>query len=334
MKEIATYKSMQQFYAVFLLGTILSVILGFFFIPMFMPSGSWDWISILATYVGLPTLIAGLTYYYGWRYKREVVRYDPPDWDFSPVLLTIEEAKSLPKQYNKENYRLVADSKYWMFFAPVIVLVFISSIPIYSFLQDSGINQYAPILFGISFSLLFVITLYSAFKSTSNTASGDFTLPLIREAIKLASVQESIEGVSQIRIVLDKATIDDLSVYQEPRVLLRIRGIEKDAYVESWSEDLGAITRVLCRIYESEPHAQVVWWWVSTDRNYRKYVHPDEVGYYVKSPLASKNSRLGVKDIRLVTETAIALIVQEYIKTRVGPESLKEILVRLNAKAI
>ena len=332
MNEIVSYKTMHQFYAVFLLGIILSAILGFFFIPMFMPIETWDWISTLAVYVGLPTLIAGLTYYYGWRYKRGVVGYDAPEWKFSPVLFTLEEAKALPKAYNKANYRLVADSQYWMFFAPVIILVFISSIPLYSYLDNSNIAQYSPLLFSISFALLFAITLYGAFRSTSNVASSDFTLPLIREAIKLASIQHNIPGISQVRIVLDKAEFGELAVYQEPRTLLRIKDMEKEAYLESWSEDLGAITRVLCRLYETKEQPQVVWWWVSTDRFYRKYVHPDEIGYYVKSPLSSGKKHPGVKDIRLVTETGIALLIQEFLKTREELESLSELLVKIDAK--
>ncbi len=332
MNDIVSYRSMAQFYAVFVIGTILSALLGFFFIPSFMPTLSWDWISILAIYVGLPTLIAAVMYCYGWWFKRQVVTYNAPEWDFSPVLLSLEEARSLPKQYNRENYRLVADSKFWMFFAPVILLVLIPSFPVYSFLQDSSINEYSQILFAITFALLFSITLYGAFKSTSNTASADFTLPLIREAINLAEVQQDIAGVSKIHIVLDKAESNGFSIYTEPRVLLRIDGIEKEAYIESWSEDLGAITRVLCRLYETEEQPQVVWWWISTDRLFRKYIHPDEIGYYVKNPQVSTVKHPGVKDIRAVTELGVALIVQEYIKTRQESESLKEILTRLNAR--
>ncbi len=334
MKEIVSYKSMSQFYVVFLLGIIFNALLGCFFAPMFMPSLTWDWIPILAIFVGLPILIAGLTYYYGWWYKRSIITYDAPDWDFSPTLLSIEEAKALPKRYNGENYRLVANSKFWMFFAPLVLLVLIASFPVYSFLYDPRIIQYSPILLGAIFALLFSITLYGAFKSTSNAASGDFTLPLIREAIRLASVQKDIEGISQIHIVLDKAEYGELSIYKEPRVLLRIKGIEKEGYIESWSEDLGAITRVLCRLYETEEQPQVVWWWISTDRIYRKYVHPDEIGYYVKNPTSTENIHQGVKDIRLVTEIGVALLVQEYIKTRNDSAPLKELLSRISTKKV
>ncbi|TFG32683.1 hypothetical protein EU527_09605 [Candidatus Thorarchaeota archaeon] len=334
MIEVVSYKSMAMFYAVLIIGTSLSALLGYFIMPVFMPSIDWDWISILTVYVGFPILLASLAYYFGWRYKRHVVVYNRPDWIFNPVSLSIDEAKNLPSEYNKRNYRLVADSKFWMFFMPVVLLVFIAAVPVYSFLEDSIIIGYTQLIFGFSLSLLFSITLYGAFKSTSNSASNDFTLPLIREALKLAEIQEKIEGVSKVNIILDKAIHNDLTIYDQPRVLLRIKGIEKDSYIESWSDDLGAITKVLCRLYEMDDKPQVVWWWISTDRNFRKYIHPDEIGYYVKSPFESKIKRLGVKDIKLVTETAVALLIREFVKTRKGNDSLRDILTKIDAANI
>ena len=332
MTEIVSYKSLVQFNVILVIGTALSGLLGYFIVPQFLPIASWDWISILAIFVGLPVLLAAVVYYYGWRYKRQVVIYNPPEWNFDPVLMTVDEAKKLPREYNQLNFRLVADSKFWMFFTPVILLVLIPSIPVFSYLEDPGIIEYSPLIFGILFALLYSITQYGSFKSTSNTASGDFTLPLIREVVKLAKIQEKIEGVSKINVVLDKAEHGDFAIYDQPRVLIRISGIEKDGYIESWSDDLDAITRVLVRIYETEDKPQVVWWWTSTDRNFRKYIHPDELGYYVKNPLKTKIAYPGVKDVRLVTETAVVLMIQEYIKTRKESETLQDIIDKINAE--
>jgi len=200
---------MTQYNVVFALGTILSFLIGFFLVPMFMPVLVWDWTSILGVFVGLPILLSSLSYYYGWNFKVNVVEYNAPEWDFEPVQLTIDEAKELPKRFNKENSRLIADGNYWMFFIPIVILVFIAAIPVYALFEDSTIVQYTPITMGISFTILFIVTLITGFKSTSNAASKDFTLPLIRETIRLAKIQDTVPGVANIRVVLDKAVSGD-----------------------------------------------------------------------------------------------------------------------------
>ena len=250
MNELVTYKSMTQYNVVFLLGTILSFLLGYIVIPLFMPSLVWDWVSILGMFVGLPVLLGSLGYYYGWKFKINLVEYNEPSWEFEPVQLTIDEASRLKKEYNKENSRLISQGSYWIFFMPIILLVFIPAVPVYSFIEDSSISQYATIIFGISFALLFADTIYTGYRTTSNQASGDFTLPLIRETLRLARIQEKIQGVANIRVVLDKAEASGLKIYRLPRVLLRIKHLERISYVESWTDDLGAITKVLCRLYE------------------------------------------------------------------------------------
>ncbi|MGY5873146.1 MAG: hypothetical protein RTV72_12925 [Candidatus Thorarchaeota archaeon] len=332
MTELVTYKPMTQYNIVLIVGTILSFLIGYFVVPMFMPTLVWDWFSILGLFVGLPILLASFGYYYGWNIKINVVEYNAPEWDFEPVQLTIEDAKDLPKRFNKENSRLVSYGNYWMFFAPIIILVFISAIPIYSFLEDSSINQYAAVLLGISYAVLFASTVSTGFRTTSNVASADFTLPLIREAIRIAEIQETVPGVANIRVVLDKAESGGLVVYRLPRILLRIKGIEPEGYVESWTDDLGAITKVLSRLYEKDDKPQVVWWWLAEDRNFRKYIDPEQEGYYVKNPVQSNIMFPGVKDARLVTENCIALVVKEYLKTRKDSEELLAILKELNAE--
>lgn len=332
MTELVTYRPMTQYNAVFALGTLLSFLAGFFIGPMFIPSTEWDWFSILGMYVGLPILIASFGYYYGWAFKVKIVEYNPPEWDYEPVQLTIDDASTLPKKHNKENFRLVAQGNYWMFFTPIIILVFISALPVYAYFEDASIVQYSSLILGFSFAFLFANTIFTGFRSTSNAASSDFTLPLIRETIKLAKIQDSIPGVSNIRVVLDKAESSDLVVYKLPRILLRIKGIESESYVESWTDDLGAITKVLCRLYENDNNPQIVWWWISEDRIFRKYVGTSQEGYYVKNPVKSNIQFPGVKDAQLVTENGIALIVKEYLKTRNTSEELRNILKDLNAE--
>lgn len=332
MTELVTYKSMTQYYLVFTIGTILSLLLGFLIVPMFMPSSTWDWVSILGMFVGLPILLASFGYYYGWRFKANVVDYKAPDWDLEPVQLTIDEASKLKKEYNKENSRLVSHGNYWMFFIPIILLVLIPAIPVYSFIENPSFSQYSSILLGSFFGFLFAITIFTGYRTTSNQASPDFTLPLIRETIRLAKVQNEVAGVSSIRVVLDKAESGDLCIYRLPRVLLRIKHLEKVSYIESWTDDLGAITKVLCRLYEDGDKPQVVWWWISEDRNFRKFVGEDQSGYYVKNPVQSNIKFPGVKDAQLVTENCVALIVREYVKTRNDTAELRAILGELKAE--
>jgi len=331
MSELVTYKSLKQYNIVFLLGTILSFLSGYFFVPMFMPTIVWDWVSILGMFVGLPVILGSVGYYYGWRFKVNLVEYHEPNWEFEPVQLTIDEASRLKKEYNKENSRLISQGSYWIFFIPIILLVFIPAIPVYAYLQDSSINQYAAILLGVSLALLFADTIYTGYRTTSNQTSDDFTLPLIRETLRLAKTQEKIPGVANIRVVLDKAEVAGLKIYRLPRVLLRIKHLERVSYVESWTDDLGAITKVLCRLYEHEDKPQVVWWWISEDRNFRKFVGADQEGYYVKNPVRSNITYPGVKDTRLVTENSVALVIREYLKTRNDSDELRAILKEINA---
>ena len=332
MTELVAYKSMTQYYVVFVIGTILSLLIGFFIVPIFIPVLTWDWISILGMFVGLPIFLASLGYYYGWNFKINLVEYSAPEWDYEPVQLTIDDACKLPKEYNKENSRLISQGNYWMFFMPIILLVFIAAIPVYSFIEDSSINQYSSILLGCSFAINFAITTFTGLRTTSNQASADFTLPLMRETIRLAKIQEKVPGATNIRVVLDKAESGDLHIYRLPRILFRIKHLEKVSYVESWTDNLGAITKVLCRLYEEGDHPQVVWWWISEDRNFRKFVGDDQSGYYSKNPVQSNVRYPGVKDVRLVTENCIALIVREYLKTRNDSEDLRIILKELNAE--
>ncbi|MFW9844549.1 MAG: hypothetical protein ACFFEV_08230, partial [Candidatus Thorarchaeota archaeon] len=114
-------------------------------------------------------------------------------------------------------------------------------------------------------------------------------------------------------------------------ILLRIAGIKSESYVESWTDDLGAITKVLSRLYEKGDNPQTVWWWISEDRNFRKYIGTNQEGYYVKNPVRSNIAFPGVKDARLVTENSIALVIREYLKFGNESKELRTILKELNA---
>jgi len=332
MSQATVYRSMSAFYGFAIIGDILSFLAGYYLALLFQPTIELDIFSFLSVFVGIPVLVTILSFYVGWYYKKKVVEYHAPEWDFKPVQMTIEDAKKFPREYNRKYSRLVANSNFWYFFVPVLLIILMSTLPLYAFYEDASLSGYISLLNAVCLTLLFSITLFGTFRAISNSASADFNLPLIREAVKLAEIQSKVIGVCNVRVVLDKAVEGELAIYDNPRVVIRIEGLVNEAYIESWSEDLRAITRVLGRLYEKDGNPQVVWWWFSTDRIFRKFIHPDEEGYYVKHPITSKIKHLGVKDISSVTENAVVLIIKEYLKTRGETDELLGILKNLQVE--
>jgi hypothetical protein len=332
MTQAISYKSTSTFYGITVCGTLLCFVAGYYLAVMFRPTTQLDLIPFLGVFLGLPVLVSFVSFYSGWHYKKTIVEYRAPEWALEPVQMTIDDAKRLPREYNRKYFRLVANSNFWFFFIPILLIILIAVFPLFALYENASLSDYIPILNAISMSILFSMTALGAFRVTSNSASADFNLPLIREAIKIAEMQSKVPGVCNVRVVLDKAEEGELAVYDNPRVVIRIESIEKEAYVESWSDDLRALARVLCRLYEKDELPQVVWWWVSTDRIFRKFVSPDENGYYVKHAVRANRKELGVKDVSLVTENAVALIITEYLKTRGESSTLRDVLKKLNAE--
>ena len=332
MTQVIAYRSLTAFYAASTIGAGLSLLVGYYLAMLFQPTAHLDWLSFLGIFLGLPVVVAFMSSYMGWRQKKGIVEYNAPDWDLKPVQMTIEDARSLTREYNRKYSRLVANSNFWSFFIPILLIILIMALPLYSFHEDVGLSGYIPLLNAVYLVVLFSVTLVGAFRATSNSASADFTLPLVREVVRLADLQGRVAGVCQVRVVLDKAENGDLEVYDNPRVVIRIRELETEAYVESWSDDLKAVTKVLCRLFEKDGKPQVVWWWISTDRNFRKFVHPDDEGYYVKNPVKTNVGSPGVQDVVLVTENAVALIVKEYLQTRGESAELRSLLEQLNVE--
>ena len=332
MTQVITYRSLTAFYAASALGMGLSLVIGFYLAMLFQLTAQLDWLFFLGVFLGLPVAIASISFYMGWRQKKDIVGYNAPDWELKPVQMTIEDARSLPHEYNRKYSRLVANSNFWLFFTPTLLIILIMALPLYSIYEDDGLSGFIPVLNALLLVVLFSVTLLGAFRATSNSASADFTLPLIREAVRLADLQGKVAGVCQVQVVIDKGKDGELEIYDNPRVVIRVKGLEDDAYVESWSDDLKAVTKVLCRLFEKDGKPQVVWWWISTDRNFRKFIYPDEEGYYVKNPVRTNVSNPGVQDVVLVTENAIALIVKEYLQTRAESAGLHSLLEQLNVE--
>ncbi|MFX1368887.1 MAG: hypothetical protein ACFFAY_09840, partial [Promethearchaeota archaeon] len=155
---------------------------------------------------------------------------------------------------------------------------------------------------------------------------------LIREAIWLAKQQAKVKVVSEVHVVLDRAKHDGFEIVKNPRVVIRMEGAEDKGYIESWSEDLRAVNRIFSRLLAAEDHEQIVWWWFSRDRLFRKYSDSNPDGYYVKFPVDFLGRELGVRDVRLVTLNAVAIFLQELHK-REGNEHIKGLLHNLGIES-
>jgi hypothetical protein len=322
------YKSYWGFIIAFDVGLILNLVVGLFLSITYLPL-PFDLVLVIALFLGFPTLSVMLAYFTGWYAKKHIAEYTRPDWEFEPIQMKLEEVPDMVKEYHSDYMRLEARSNYWIYHSPLIVIMLLFSMPFYLSFVDSGVLLTTQFMLPSGLILNHAIASIGAFFATSNDASEDFALPLIREALWLGKVQSKTPGISQIRLVMDKAVHEGFRVYREPRIVMRIAGFEHDAYIESWSEDLRAITRVLCRLYKGDEHDQVIWWWVSTDRNFRKYTNTEDTGYYVRLPVPSHVKELGVRDIRLVTENAVAILLLEISRLRGESNEVTSLLANL-----
>ena len=329
--SIVTYKSLTKIYLAIILGSLLFLVLGYFVADSFLSTTIWDWGVVLLFFVSMPVLITGLGFYIGWYGKRFAIEYTDPTWTVEPVQMTIDDTKALVKRNNRENWRMVSNSTYWTFFIPIALLLFMAGLPVYVFFENSNLAGLDSWLFALALALAYAVASIGSLLASSNIASEDFNILLVREVLVLAKAQEKVPGLSHVRVVFDKGEIDGFAMYESPRVVSRITGIEKDAYIESWAEDLKAVSRVLCRLQESGNHQQVVWWWMARDRNFRKFVGVDEKGYYVRLPVQSNLKDIGVKDMATVFENAVAIIILEWLQNRGENETLSGILKELNA---
>ncbi len=322
------YKSYWGFIIAFDVGLILNLVVGLFLSITYLPL-PFDLTLVIALFLGFPTLSVMLAYFMGWYAKKHIAEYNRPDWEFEPIQMKLEEVPDMVKEYHSDYMRLEARSNYWIYHFPLIVIMLLFSMPFYLSFVDSSVLFTTQFMLPTGLILNHAIASIGAFFATSNDASEDFALPLIREALWLGNVQSKTPGISQVRLVLDKAVHEGFRIFREPRIVMRIAGFEHDAYIESWSEDLRAIARVLCRLHEGEGHGQVVWWWISRDRNFRKYTDAEDTGYYVRLPVPSHFKELSVRDVRLVTENAVAIILLEITRLRGESNEITSLLAKL-----
>ncbi len=319
------YRSLNVVMGVLVVGTALSLFGGYWAGSTYVGREPTDFMAILLWFLGIPVLATLMGAFVGWKGK-QAVEYNRPEWRFEPIQLKPEECKSFAQKHNRAYTRLAASGNFWFFFIPILFILAMFGLPLWTQYEAPWLAQYAALLEAALLTLILHTSFAAMYLGSANSASEDFTMPLVREAAWLARKQSKVPGISHVRVVVDAAEFAGLHVYRNPRAIARIRGHEKDSYVESWSEDLGAITKMLCRLYPSDTSPQVIWWWFSGDRHFRKYVGNDKGGYYVRNPVPSRIKELGVKDVELVTENSVGLILLESLRIKGDSEAARETL--------
>jgi hypothetical protein len=328
-ESIITYRPIAKTIAAILLGIVGSIVLGYILSDLIFTLATWDIFLNFLVFVAFPIFLTISGFGIGWYGKKNALDYTAPNWQYEPTQLSIEDTKKMNKEYKRKYWRMVANSNYWIFFIPIALILFMAALPVYLLIETLSLAPLDRLLFSVSLGLSFAVSSIGSLRATSNSASEDFTILLLREVVELAKAQENIPGLTNIRVVFDKAEKDGYSVYDAPRVVSRICGIEREGYIESWTEELGAVNRVLCRLYKSEEYPEVIWWWFSEDQYFRKYLNQDKQGYYVKYPISYKSGNPGVKDPRKLIENAVAIMILEWLHTRGEREDLSAILEKL-----
>jgi hypothetical protein len=313
-------------------AAIGSLILGYYAGAVVFPLGTADLTLYFTYFLSVPILLSLIGVLIGRRAKNQV-EYTSPELEFTTVQLNILDAQRLLDEYPKKYARLGSFGQYWLFYYPFVMIITMLILPTLVDLFESVTILLAVPIYGVLFLFQTTFGYELGLRASQNAASADFTLPPIREAIWLARRQSTTPGISSTRVVLDKAQVDEYEIYRYPRVVNRINGIEEEAYIEGWSEELGSVYRVHCRLYGKENGRDISWWWMSRDRNFRKYAEedPDDF-YYVRQPVLATVIGPGVKDVKFVTENAVAIVILEYLGSRGENEGLRSILTELGVE--
>jgi len=328
------YKSLKVIWGLFLLQTIFVISISCYIVPIAAPMSDFVYASVLLFFLGLPLYTAIIGFFLGWRGKKSAVSYSRPNWEFQTIQLEAEECVRLIRDHARQYSRMVPISRLWYFHLPVVLVFLNLSLPYYSFFVNRLTAPSITVLSVLTVTCIGVVSFYGGYRATSNLASPDFQLPPIREALWLAGMQQGVPNVSPVRIAMDKGMSGDFTVYRNPRVIVRISGFEHEACVQSTSEDLRSLSRVLCVLKGPDGSWSTSWLWHSGDRSFLKRTPDDKEGYYVRNPVPSKIRQLGVKDVRLVTENAIALILSELLQRGINGSLASEELKLLGVRQV
>lgn len=332
MKEpIITYRSLSSFYVLAAAFAAVEIIVGYMIGVLLPPTSPIDLLAWSFWYLLFPVGVSLLGAYLGWNTKKNAVSYNAPKWELKPVQYRIDEFRDYIGEYHRKYIHLEARSHYWFFHLPVLIVIFLCAFPFYVIGYNLSFATFTPVVFCLSLFSIHAISAIGAFLSTENDGSMDFTLPLVREAIWIAEEQSKITGATEVRIAVDKGIHGTFETVRNPRVVMRIQGIEDDGYIESWSDELRAINRIFCRLNPSKDYDQVVWWWLSRERLFRKYTESEKGGYFVKFPIPFLGRELGVQDVKPLTANAAAIMLLEIIRQGRESNQSKQILLQLGA---
>ncbi|NHJ13190.1 MAG: hypothetical protein EAX95_05900 [Candidatus Thorarchaeota archaeon] len=329
-EQIATTKSLSSFYALFVVFALLETAAGYVIGVFLPPADPVDLLAWFVLYLALPVGVALLGAFIGWKAKKNAIIYRAPEWALKPVQYRIDEFLSFIRDHHRKYTRMEARSHYWFFQLPILTMILLSALPFYVLQFNPPFAIIVPAIFSAGLLLIHVTSVVGAFLSTENEASADFTLPLVREALWLAKEQSKVTGVSEVHVVVDLGKHGEFETVRNPRVVTRIEGVEDAGYMESWSEDLRALTRMFCRLNPSNAQSQVIWWWLSQERLFRKYTESEKEGYFVKFPVPFLGKDLGVRDVKLVTANAIGIMLLEIVRHGNGNDNIRKLLDDLN----
>ncbi len=280
----------------------------------------------LLWFVGIPIGIAATGFFLGWISKKNAVEYTPVDHEFSPRQYTIQEFQRLERNHNREYSRAVSTPTFWHYFNPIILIILIAGIRLDIAQIELVLGMRIVYLYTFLLSLIFASSTFGAWRATSNEASADLNLRLIRETASLAKQQKGVAGVLNLSIVIDRAEMGNVEIYTDPRVLFRIRGIPEHSFVETWSEEVGSANRLYAKLLGSKDKPSTAFWWHHRDRYFQKSIAGWEDSKYVRSPLSGVHDEICVKDVDMLTKSAISLLCLEWTRTRGTNEELNKIL--------
>ncbi|MCF2136321.1 MAG: hypothetical protein K9W43_03690 [Candidatus Thorarchaeota archaeon] len=308
------------------MGMALTVLGGYYITLTYPPTGFSDLMHDLLFYLFIPTLASLVGYLLGWGMKKRAVTYVAPDWKFESVELSIDECEHLYHHYPKRYPSLIAVSNILYYTIPPFLIIFSLAFPLYLTEYGSSYLWILPHVFAPALGLIFLVSLIGSYRATSNVASADFTVPLFREILWLAREQGKVPGVERVSIYVDRAMFDQYEIFTQPRVIIRVEGLGESAMIKSLTTDNGSITRVLMWVQPPDGSNEILWSWEARDREFWKQSEPGGFGYYVRRPIPSLFKEIGVKDVKLVTENAIAITIIEWLKLTGDNPELRKVL--------
>ncbi|MGV9169433.1 MAG: hypothetical protein ACOC38_05765 [Promethearchaeia archaeon] len=324
--EIVKKKSLSSIKALFIALIIATQILGFCVVEV-VKNEAYS-LALFFLYLPSAPLAVAVGGFFLGRAGKKRVEYRRPDWKFEPVQFEPSDLNKMGKEYIRKYSRVTPRSELWMWFLPVVLALSLVGFLYYGAISNTVTRRLLLIAAAILHPATLAASTYVGFQAMGNEASSDFKLPLIKEAIWLAEKQDNLPGFYNVRVVLDKAEHGGYEIFRSPRVIARVRYVEKDGYIESWSGEIRSVDRVHALLH-SDQEDSVKWYWRSMDRQFRESRGSNSYGHYVKEPPFPR-SKLSVKDVENVLTAAEILLLREWIGRQEGHDDAENLLSRIH----